>query len=129
MVTPARFAAIIGASGPSRVIGPTTSMASVPPAALASCCASEIAGVPPGVCRYEIPLSMGFMAATRIPRVRARAASATVMTVLPISVSVPVTATPEQIERYGRLRAAESAFFGPTVETPAGQAVPVSAAP
>ena len=46
-----------------------------------------------------------------------------------LAANLPQVATPEQIERYARLRAAEAAFFGPPGETPAGEAVPVSAAP
>jgi hypothetical protein len=46
-----------------------------------------------------------------------------------LAANLAQVATPEQIDRYARLRAAESAFFGPPAETPAGEAVPVSAAP
>ena len=46
-----------------------------------------------------------------------------------LAANLPQVATPEQIDRYARLRAAESAFFGPPAETPAGEGVPVSAAP
>jgi len=46
-----------------------------------------------------------------------------------LAANLPQVATPEQIERYAQLRAAESTFFGPLTETPAGEAVPVSAAP
>ena len=80
----------MGASGSSSAYGRTTANGSVDPQAARSRSASEASPLSDTL-RSTTPLSIGFIADTRSPSWRARAAKAHDTTVLPIPVSVPVT--------------------------------------